>query len=83
MNNVELYGSPVCAGLFGPCSNPPDPACRLDDPDGALPPVHRCRACAEACDAIFARAEREGKLERLAFEVDAALIATSPGRGKT
>lgn len=73
----------TCAGLFGPCSNLPDPAYRLDAPDGVRPSTHRCRACAEACDAIFARAIREGKLEQLAFEVDAARFKTASDRGKT
>jgi len=59
----------VCVGLFGPCSNPPDPACALEDPDGVGPPVQRCRTCAEAGDAflnkVFSSPKKAAVFEKL------------------
>jgi hypothetical protein len=72
----------VCAGLFGPCSNPPDPKFLLEDPDGKGPPIERCRFCAEAGDELLQRVINEGKLERLDFEIEAARLSTSTERGK-
>lgn len=73
----------ICAGLFGPCSNKPDPKYKMDDPDGKLPPVHRCAECGEAGDAFMKMVFDQGKGEKLAFELDALKVQTTYDRGKS
>lgn len=70
----------ICAGLFAPCTNPPNPARRIEDPEDKGPPVELCDACADGTDDLLARVVAQGKMEQFAFEIEAAERATSSTR---
>ena len=70
----------ACAGFLAPCSNLPDPAFTVEDPEGTGDPVLFCADCGRAGEEFFRRVFADRRLvDELNFAVEAAHASTSPG----